>query len=285
MDTLTHGLAGALLARALPGTGDAARDRAFARREAWLGFCAAMFPDADALVSPFSPEFYITQHRGLTHSFVLLPVWALVLAAAASLRPPAAAGPPGGPGRRIFRASPPRRLGRRRPLARPDGLDHVVGNDVLLAARLVALRARLGLHPRRGPHGRPPARASCGMWVVSRRGLARSRLAARAGLVAATAYVLFCGVRHAEAVRLVARLAPSAGLARRDSAAGLARPLAPPRRRREKRLGVLRGPRQARRRGRSRRGLGGARADGLRGRPQGLRRRSSAASTARATTS
>ena len=76
MDTLTHGLAGALVARALPGTGDAARDRRLARREAWLGFCAAMFPDADVLVSPFSPEFYITQHRALTHSFVMLPAWA-----------------------------------------------------------------------------------------------------------------------------------------------------------------------------------------------------------------
>ena len=93
MDTLTHGLAGALLARALPGTGDETLDGAFARREAWLGFCAAMFPDADALVSPFSAEFYITQHRALTHSFPLLPLWALVLAAAASLRPPRRRGP------------------------------------------------------------------------------------------------------------------------------------------------------------------------------------------------
>ena len=49
-----------------------------------------------------------------------------------------------------------------------------------------------------------------GMWIVSRRGIRRSRLAARAGLLAAAAYVLFCGARHAEAVRLVARLAPSA---------------------------------------------------------------------------
>ncbi|MGA7993012.1 MAG: metal-dependent hydrolase, partial [Thermoanaerobaculia bacterium] len=102
MDTLTHGFAGVLLARALPGTGDEARDGAFVRREAWLGFAAAMFPDADVLVAPLSPEFYITQHRALTHSFVLLPVWALLLACVASIRPPAAAGPPGSPGRRLF---------------------------------------------------------------------------------------------------------------------------------------------------------------------------------------
>ncbi|MGZ5428403.1 MAG: metal-dependent hydrolase, partial [Thermoanaerobaculia bacterium] len=75
MDTLTHGLAGALLARTLPSTGDETLDRTLARREAWVGFAAAMFPDADVFVSPFSAEFYITQHRALTHSFVALPVW------------------------------------------------------------------------------------------------------------------------------------------------------------------------------------------------------------------
>jgi hypothetical protein len=56
------------------------------------------------------------------------------------------------------------------------------------------------------------------MWAVgSRRSLARSRAAARAGLLAATAYVFFCGVKHAEAAHLVARLSP-------DSAARAAIP-------------------------------------------------------------
>ena len=67
MDTLTHGLAGALLARAVPSTGNETLDRTLARREAWVGFAAAMFPDADVFVSPFSAEFYITQHRAFTH--------------------------------------------------------------------------------------------------------------------------------------------------------------------------------------------------------------------------
>lgn len=210
MDTLTHGFAGALLARALPGTGDEVLDRAFARRESWLGFCAAMFPDADALVSPFSPEFYITQHRGLTHSFVLLPVWAALLALVAATRPPAAAGPPGSPGRRIFRVR----------LAAVSGvavLSHVLMDWItswgtmffspldwsrfaldwvfILDAVLTGLLL-LGL---------------AGMWAVaSRRSLERSRAAARAGLLAATAYVFFCGVKHAEASGLVARLSPAA---------------------------------------------------------------------------
>src|ERR1019366_8079138 len=100
MDTLTHGLAGALLARTLPSTGDETLDRTLARREARGGFAAAMFPDADVFVSPFSAEFYITQHRALTHSFVTLPVWIVALKAVAMLRLSPALGPPGSPARR-----------------------------------------------------------------------------------------------------------------------------------------------------------------------------------------
>src|SRR5664280_2598433 len=100
MDTLTHGLAGALLARSLPSTGNEYLDRTLARREAWVGFLAAMFPDADVFVSPFSAEFYITQHRALTHSFVMLPVWIVALTALAALRLSPGLGPPGATARR-----------------------------------------------------------------------------------------------------------------------------------------------------------------------------------------
>jgi inner membrane protein len=209
VDTLTHGFAGALLARALPGTGDEALDRALARRETWLGFCAAMLPDADVLVSPFSPAFYITQHRALTHSFVLLPLWALLFAWVASLRPPAAAGPPGSRGRRLFAV-------RLVAVAGLAVLSHILMDWMtswgtmffapldwsryaldwvfILDAALTGVLL-LGL---------------AGARFAGRRGLARSRIAARAGLSAATAYILFCGMRHAEAGRLVARLAPGA---------------------------------------------------------------------------
>lgn len=209
MDTLTHGLAGALLARALPGTGDAARDRAFARRETWLGFCAAMFPDADVLVSPFSPAFYITEHRGLTHSFVLLPVWALLLAWVASIRPPAAAGPPGSPERRLFRAR----------LVVVSGvavlshvlMDWITSWGTMFLSPLDWSRFALDWVFIIDPFLMGLLLLGLGgVWFAARRSFSRSRIGARAGLAAATAYVLFCGARHAEAGRLLARLAPAA---------------------------------------------------------------------------
>jgi inner membrane protein len=79
MDTLTHALSGALLARATapalqPGAGVGLRNRMGA------GFLAAAFPDADIVLSPLSPLAYLWQHRGVTHSFLLLPLWAVLLA-------------------------------------------------------------------------------------------------------------------------------------------------------------------------------------------------------------
>ena len=91
-------------ARAVPSTGDETLDRTLARREAWLGFAAAMFPDADVFVSPFSAEFYITQHRAFTHSFVTLPAWAVLLTMVASIR--------------LSPGSAPRRGGRRTAVGR-----------------------------------------------------------------------------------------------------------------------------------------------------------------------
>jgi membrane-bound metal-dependent hydrolase YbcI (DUF457 family) len=209
MDTLTHGLAGALVARALPSTGDETLDRTLARREAWVGFAAAMFPDADIFVSPFSAEFYITQHRAFTHSFVTLPAWVVILTAIASIRLLPALGPPGAAGRRTA----VRRLGVVVALALAShilldwitswgtmflspissaryALDWTFILDAFLSGLLV-----LGLF---------------GVRAVSRRSFPRSRVAARASLLAATAYVGFCGFRHAEAVRLGEALAPRA---------------------------------------------------------------------------
>jgi inner membrane protein len=76
MDTLTHALSGALLARATAGSD--APPRSIPRRVA-AGFFAAAAPDLDFALALVSPLLYLEQHRGPTHSFILLPVWALVL--------------------------------------------------------------------------------------------------------------------------------------------------------------------------------------------------------------
>ncbi|HEX2226945.1 MAG TPA: metal-dependent hydrolase [Candidatus Binatia bacterium] len=76
MDTLTHALSGALAARAT--TPARARHSVAARITA--GFFACAFPDADVVLSLFSPVTYLTLHRGVTHSMILAPLWAYLLA-------------------------------------------------------------------------------------------------------------------------------------------------------------------------------------------------------------
>ena len=76
MDTLTHALSGALIARASAGNAEALP---LARRLA-LGAVAAAFPDADIVMSLGSPIAYLLNHRGVTHSLVVLPIWAWLLA-------------------------------------------------------------------------------------------------------------------------------------------------------------------------------------------------------------
>ena len=75
MDTLTHALSGALLARATaPKT---LAPRALPRRVA-AGFLACAAPDLDFIIGFVGPVEYLLTHRGVTHSLILLPVWALL---------------------------------------------------------------------------------------------------------------------------------------------------------------------------------------------------------------
>ena len=76
MDTLTHALSGALLARATAPKD--APPRSIPRRVA-AGFFAAAAPDLDFVLGFVSPLVYLEQHRGPTHSILLLPLWALPL--------------------------------------------------------------------------------------------------------------------------------------------------------------------------------------------------------------
>ena len=98
MDTITHGIAGALIAKALfrgedmfgaqgikqdaglkPGaTLKSPRGRILT----WSLMLGAIFPDSDVLRDMFSHDkmLIVTWHRSITHSLVLLPLWTLLLA-------------------------------------------------------------------------------------------------------------------------------------------------------------------------------------------------------------
>lgn len=78
MDTLTHALSGALLARAT--APDPAQAAIPTGRRVAVGFLAAAFPDIDFVLGYISPIAYLTGHRGVTHSVLLWPLWALALA-------------------------------------------------------------------------------------------------------------------------------------------------------------------------------------------------------------
>jgi len=79
MDTITHALSGALAARAMAG-GARGPGLPSTAQLVVAGTVAAAFPDTDIVTSLFSTMAYLTAHRGVTHSIVLLPLWAALLA-------------------------------------------------------------------------------------------------------------------------------------------------------------------------------------------------------------
>jgi inner membrane protein len=104
MDTLTHALSGALLARliaarpllhashALPavlptaplGRFSAPWDGRAHAPALWqlvlVGTVAGAFPDIDAVAQAFGDVAYLRQHRGITHSVLMMPLWGLLAA-------------------------------------------------------------------------------------------------------------------------------------------------------------------------------------------------------------
>lgn len=79
MDTLTHALSGALIGRATVSRVPTA-DALPVGRRMFVGFVAAAFPDIDFIAAYLSPLSYLYYHRGVTHSVLLLPLWAALLA-------------------------------------------------------------------------------------------------------------------------------------------------------------------------------------------------------------
>ena len=84
MDTLTHALSGALFARATARSSPCPEDPPLWQRVS-LCTLAAAFPDGDFVVSFYSSFAYLLHHRGLTHSLLMMPLWALLLAGLAAL--------------------------------------------------------------------------------------------------------------------------------------------------------------------------------------------------------
>ena len=84
MDTITHGIAGALIAKAAFGGRDLVSPEEMGKRRiaTWALTIGAVFPDSDVLREFFSsnPMLIITWHRSLTHSLLCLPIWSVILA-------------------------------------------------------------------------------------------------------------------------------------------------------------------------------------------------------------
>src|SRR5208282_4356039 len=85
MDTITHGIAGALIGKAVFRGEDMFSSKAMnrARVITWSLMIGAIFPDSDMLREWFSsnPMLILTWHRSITHSLLCMPVFALLLAA------------------------------------------------------------------------------------------------------------------------------------------------------------------------------------------------------------
>jgi membrane-bound metal-dependent hydrolase YbcI (DUF457 family) len=84
MDTITHGIAGALIGKAVFRGEDmfASRPMNRGRIITWSLMLGAIFPDSDVLRDFFSSDrlLIVTWHRSITHSLIMLPLWALLLA-------------------------------------------------------------------------------------------------------------------------------------------------------------------------------------------------------------
>jgi membrane-bound metal-dependent hydrolase YbcI (DUF457 family) len=84
MDTITHGIAGALIGKALFQGDDLFSTRPMNRQRivTWATMLGAIFPDSDTFRDMFSHNelLMITWHRSYTHSLLCLPIFALLMA-------------------------------------------------------------------------------------------------------------------------------------------------------------------------------------------------------------
>ena len=88
MDTITHGIAGALIGKAFCSGENMFPPKPMSRARiiTWALMLGAIFPDGDVLRDIFSHNelLVITWHRSITHSLLMLPIFSLLLAAITS---------------------------------------------------------------------------------------------------------------------------------------------------------------------------------------------------------
>jgi len=84
MDTITHGIAGALIGKAIFGGRDLFPARAMGKDRVitWAVMLGAIFPDSDVFREFVSKNdlLMLTWHRSITHSLLCLPLWSALLA-------------------------------------------------------------------------------------------------------------------------------------------------------------------------------------------------------------
>jgi membrane-bound metal-dependent hydrolase YbcI (DUF457 family) len=84
MDTITHGIAGALIGKAVFGGRDLFPARAMGKDRVitWALMLGAIFPDSDVLREWVSKNdlLMLTWHRSISHSLLCLPLWSAFLA-------------------------------------------------------------------------------------------------------------------------------------------------------------------------------------------------------------
>ena len=81
MDNLTHALSGALLAKAVAPSHIRPGSPSLGQRMLASTVATGVVPDLDFVVTWISPLSYLFHHRGVTHSLVMLPLWAVLLGA------------------------------------------------------------------------------------------------------------------------------------------------------------------------------------------------------------
>ena len=183
MDTITHGLTGAVIGYC----GFRQRD---GRAALWTAITAAEFPDVDLLLAPLGSETYFHWHRSFTHSALLLPFWATLVASAIWFMV----------GRKNFRVL---LAAAAAGVASHLALDWITNYGTMLLWPISDARLALNWVFILDPY--VWAALGLTLWAVNRTRPPFQTRVARAGLACVCGYTLMCGECHWLALRSAAR--------------------------------------------------------------------------------